>query len=224
MKLERSSTTFDMFQCVAAHGTDLPDRFRDLIFKAVKSDWALAQLETFILKSESPEGQEIKAMLGTTQAVDLIQGKCFVGCTVPYLIDLFNAFWSTSAGGVKINALPEEATAVVNHRISTSSSVHALHKHLIDLFEPFTKSHNISLRAFGETIGPLYGLANVTLSEAYGSALEPAPVTPSGNAAWKVFGGTIRSAYEDWAEGKPGEDGKVYVAPMAMNGNTGAFR
>jgi len=38
---------------------------------------------------------ELKSLIGTTQAIDLIQG------------------------GVKTNALPEEAWAVVNHRIAT---------------------------------------------------------------------------------------------------------
>src|SRR5258708_40240502 len=43
------------------------------------------------------------ALIGTTQAIDLVQG------------------------GVKANALPEEAWAVVNHRVPTQRSVFYIH-------------------------------------------------------------------------------------------------
>ena len=52
------------------------------------------------------------AVIGTTQAIDLVQG------------------------GVKTNALPEEAWAVVNHRIATQRSVFA---YVPFLFVPLTR-------------------------------------------------------------------------------------
>ena len=60
------------------------------MFQAVKSDSALEKLRDDLLALDPV----IKATLSTTQAVDLV--------------------W----GGVKVNALPEGATAVVNHRIA----------------------------------------------------------------------------------------------------------
>ena len=58
--------------------------------KAAKSDKALKKVEQMLL-----ENRDYGARITTTQAVDLI------------------------GGGVKINALPEQAWAVINHRIMT---------------------------------------------------------------------------------------------------------
>lgn len=68
----------------------MPEKLRKAIKKSVSSDKALKALEAIL-----SEDRELKSYIGTTQAIDLIQG------------------------GVKTNALPESAWAVVNHRIAT---------------------------------------------------------------------------------------------------------
>jgi Gly-Xaa carboxypeptidase len=88
--LHRTSPTYGTIQCYGAHGKNVPDSQRKLIERSVKSDKALGELEKLYLQNPF-----IKAQIGTTQAVDLVQG------------------------GVKVNALPESAEAVVNHRIAT---------------------------------------------------------------------------------------------------------
>jgi len=72
------------------HARELPGHLRALIKTSVHSDRALRKLEAELIQDI-----ELKSLIGTTQAIDLIQG------------------------GVKTNALPEEAWAVVNHRIAT---------------------------------------------------------------------------------------------------------
>jgi Gly-Xaa carboxypeptidase len=62
--------------------------------RSMHSDKSLRTLETLLFKDEM-----LKALAGTTQAIDLING------------------------GVKTNALPERAWAVVNHRIATERLV-----------------------------------------------------------------------------------------------------
>lgn len=71
-----------------------PEDLRKLARKAVTDDAALKVLQERLLASDPL----YQAMLGTTQAVDLIEG------------------------GVKVNALPERASAVVNHRIAEHRS------------------------------------------------------------------------------------------------------
>ncbi|KAG9031640.1 hypothetical protein FRB95_002449 [Tulasnella sp. JGI-2019a] len=201
--LSRTSSIFDFFQCLAAHAPDLPDSFRQTILKAQKSDKSLKQMEKFIKSGDSEWSRDATAILGTTQAVDLI------------------------SGGVKVNALPEEAHAVINHRISTESSVRALEEEITSLFTQFTADRKLSLNAFGKDVhnndascskasSSFSPIANVTISEAFGSALEPAPVTPMGTEAWRVLSGTIRASYQD-AEGA-GKD--IVVGPMTLGGNT----
>jgi Gly-Xaa carboxypeptidase len=69
----------------------MPARLRKDIKRSVSSDKALRRVEKTLFAIEPAA----KAAVGTTQAIDLING------------------------GVKTNALPEQAAAVVNHRIAT---------------------------------------------------------------------------------------------------------
>ena len=78
-----------MLQCVAEHAQVVPSSLRRMIEKSVHSDKALESLQSFVRKDIM-----LDSLVTTTQAIDLIQG------------------------GVKSNALPELAWAVLNHRIS----------------------------------------------------------------------------------------------------------
>ena len=78
-----------MLQCIAEHAQLVPSNLRRTIKKSVHSDKALKSLQPYILKDK-----ELYSLVATTQAIDLI------------------------GGGVKSNALPELAWAVVNRRIS----------------------------------------------------------------------------------------------------------
>lgn len=88
--LSRGTPTYWKAQCLAAHAPDLPHRLRKALKKSVKSDRALKQAQKELFKDKV-----FHALVSTTQAIDLING------------------------GVKTNALPEQAWAVVNHRIAT---------------------------------------------------------------------------------------------------------
>jgi Gly-Xaa carboxypeptidase len=80
-------------QCVGAHGAHVPLDLRKVIKRATHSEKALRLLEKELFKNPI-----YKSFVGTTQAIDLIRG------------------------GVKVNALPESAWAVINHRISVIRS------------------------------------------------------------------------------------------------------
>lgn len=88
--LLRSGTPFAAIQCVTSYGPNIPDTLKQLARRAAEDDEALAQLAQAIGTVSS----ESAVMLKTTQAVDLVEG------------------------GVKVNALPEKAKAIVNHRIA----------------------------------------------------------------------------------------------------------
>ena len=86
---------FATLQCIAEHAQSVPSDLRRKIKKSVYSDRALESLQSYILKDK-----ELYSLVTTTQAIDLI------------------------GGGVKSNALPELAWAVVNRRISVLRYVH----------------------------------------------------------------------------------------------------
>ena len=89
-RLSRNGTVFLMLECIAEHNLHVPEALKDLLEKAREDDDALDQLTELLLSLHPLFG----AFLSTTQAVTLIDG------------------------GVKVNALPERAEAVVNHRIA----------------------------------------------------------------------------------------------------------
>lgn len=161
-----------------------PEDLRELARKAATDDAALKVLQGRLLASDPL----YKAMLETTQAVDLVEG------------------------GVKVNALPERASAVVNHRIAEHrfyffvecaglylplafSSVGELQQHLIDILTPVALKYDLALVAFDSNVTS-GGAGQVTLSDFHWTALEPSPVTPTKYGPWATLQGTIKAAFE----------------------------
>ena len=89
--LNRTSTYYAQLQCQAEHDPLLSQKLKKLVKKSLKSNKALAALERELLKTDPMFGP----LAGTTQAVDIIHG------------------------GVKSNALPENAYFIMNHRIDS---------------------------------------------------------------------------------------------------------
>ncbi|KIJ65653.1 hypothetical protein HYDPIDRAFT_88243 [Hydnomerulius pinastri MD-312] len=190
--LARGSPVYKSVQCLARHAPELPASLRRDIIHAQHSDKALRSAEKQLFQNPT-----IKNLVGTTQAIDIVHG------------------------GVKVNALPEQAFAVVNHRIATESSVAATQARDINLLKSLASDFNLSYTAFGANINdvnsPAYG--TLTLSTAYGKeGLEPAPITPSDAAPYEVLSGTIKAAYNSH-RGITGND-NIIISPGIMSGNT----
>ncbi|KZT43126.1 carboxypeptidase S [Sistotremastrum suecicum HHB10207 ss-3] len=191
--LERSAATYHTIQCFGAHG-DLPRDVKKSIRRSLKSDRALREVQDYFFKVK-----EFKAQVGTTQAIDVI------------------------TGGVKANALPESASAIINHRIALDSSLAAVEERDTALVKSLAIHYNFSLNAFEEDIigpeGPFDG--SITLTDAFKMAFDPAPITPTDPEAqaYRILSGTIIATHEASdaykTSGKP-----IYVAPGVSTGNT----
>ncbi|KAI0793902.1 carboxypeptidase S [Fomes fomentarius] len=190
-RLSRGTPTYWKAQCLAAHAPDLPHRLRKALKKSVKSDRALKQAQEELFKDKV-----FHALVSTTQAIDLING------------------------GVKTNALPEQAWAVVNHRIATDSSVDAAKEHDTELLKSLAHKFNLSYTAFDTQVtahdAPAYG--TLTISDAWGAALEPAPISPIDAPEYALLSGTIKATYNAHRSLK-GDD-TIIVSPGIMSGNT----
>lgn len=109
------------------------------------------------------------------------------------------------------------------HPWLASSSVATVQQHDTDVPKHLAEEFNLTYTAFGSAISTQYGPAAGTLklSEAWGTELEPAPVTPSdeGSAPWRLFSGTIKATFN----AHRGLDGpnNIFVSPGIMPGNTG---
>ncbi|KAF7338838.1 Carboxypeptidase S [Mycena sanguinolenta] len=187
-KLETDTPAFNMAACFAVHAPDVPHKLKRAILRAPKSEKARKRAEDMLLTDPM-----IRALVGTTQAVDIV------------------------SGGVKSNALPEQAMALVNHRIATQSSVNATLTRDANLLLPLAERFNLSVTAFGEALTPS-AAAYGTLELSAPQPLEPAPITPSGSGAkpYELLAGTIREVFRVARTGV--ED--IVVAPGLMTGNT----
>ncbi|KAI0034441.1 hypothetical protein K488DRAFT_77198 [Vararia minispora EC-137] len=196
-ELHRATPFYGTVQCYAAHGKGLPKGLRHAIKKSVRSDRYLKEAERILFKDPS-----FKSLAGTTQAIDLIQG------------------------GVKSNALPEEAWAVVNHRIATDSSVEHVQDFDTKRLAKLAHKFNLTISAFGKDVTPVGApsFGKLTLEDAWGTSLEPAPITPTDADAvpFRVLSGTIRATYDSHynthADGAFKKE--IIVSPGIMSGNT----
>ncbi|KAH8991652.1 hypothetical protein EDB92DRAFT_642381 [Lactarius akahatsu] len=109
-QLDRATPICSTVQCVRQHAKEFPAHLRALIKLSTHSDSALHKLEAELIKD-----QAYKSLIGTTQAIDLIQ---------------------------ESDTLPEEAWAVVNHRIATQSSVSAVQQLDTDILKHLAKEFN----------------------------------------------------------------------------------
>lgn len=122
-------------------------------------------------------------------------------------------------GGNKVNALPEEAEAIVNYRLSAPHSVETVKQNAVAVLKPIASKFNLSLSAFepGNTSDAATSTPLLTLSTE--ADLEPAPISSTDvqNAVWNLFSGTIRQTFEDLDiyRGKT-----VIPAGDVMTGNT----
>ncbi|CAE7147068.1 unnamed protein product [Rhizoctonia solani] len=194
--LHRSSPMYTLLQCEAAYAAPdvLLPRFRKAIQRSLISDKALK----FVTEVMSMD-HIWKAFVGTTQAVDMIDG------------------------GVKANALPEQAKTLINHRIAIESSIADVQKHVAVKLAQWGKTYNLSVEAFGNDVSegraPFYG--TIVAGTTSVTAIDVAPVSPTDSEAkpWNVLSSSIRGAYRDSKNPKVAQ-GDIIVSPALMSGNT----
>ncbi len=188
--LQRSGTGFANAQCSVLYDTRYPPALRALAKKALHSDQALEHFMRALISFDKLFGVLFK----TTQAVDLING------------------------GVKINALPEVAAAVVNHRIGEHSSSKEVQQHITELVVPIGQEFNLTISAFGDQLD--FGDEGaIVLEDAFYSALEPSPVSPIHlKGPYGVLSGTIKATLQSSSRYKASG---VVVSPSLDLGNTG---
>ncbi|KAK0188759.1 hypothetical protein F5146DRAFT_933624 [Armillaria mellea] len=191
-KFLRSGTGFANAQCAATYDPKFTPSLRALARKALTDDRALEEFKRALIALNPI----VDVMLKTTQAVDLIQG------------------------GVKVNALPEKASAVINHRVAEHSSTEEVQQHIIELLVPIAAEYNLSVDAFGKTLdfGGVEG-GRMVLSDAFGSALQPSPVSPLDlKGPYGMLSGTIKATLQ--SSDRYEASGVVVMPSLGLGANT----
>ncbi|OCF45385.1 Gly-Xaa carboxypeptidase [Kwoniella heveanensis CBS 569] len=162
-KLTPASPYLTALQCAASHAASFPRKYS----KFLKTEGPTSY--PHLAKSLSSTSLARKALLGTTTAVDVVNG------------------------GVKVNALPELVTAKVNFRIDFSESIASTQHHIAKLAEKIAEDNGLLFSGFEgrekEELGGRY-----VHVELLGEALEPAPRTPAEGGVWDLFAGTVKGA------------------------------
>ncbi|KAJ3094827.1 hypothetical protein HDU97_007539 [Phlyctochytrium planicorne] len=143
-------------------------------------------------------GDRWKALLGTTQAVDVVKG------------------------GVKVNSLPEQVTVTINYRISAPSSVHQTEERIVNLLKPVASNLNLTIVQKPASPRPPLTLSpsdanasrgTITIETLPGS-FEPSPVASDATREFELVAATIRRTL------RLAEKEEVVVHPSEALGNT----
>jgi Gly-Xaa carboxypeptidase len=95
-RLYEENPYFIQLQCGAAYSPKFDSKLKNLLDKRLQTRSTCTTKHDPLALEAAKQGPEIKYLLQTSQAVDII------------------------SGGVKVNALPERAQAIVNHRVNGS--------------------------------------------------------------------------------------------------------
>ncbi|KAI9699867.1 MAG: hypothetical protein M1820_007042 [Bogoriella megaspora] len=182
-RLDNQNPYLGQLQCGAAHSPEFPKKLRGLL-QSRKTNICAAKPDHLALEA-AKAGPAIKYLMQTSQAVDLIEG------------------------GVKVNALPERASAIINHRINIGEQPQDVTTKVSYLSKKIAEKYNLTLHAF-DGVKEAPSSISLTMSE---NTLDAAPVTPTTVdpiSPFTILSGTTRALY--------GKD--IIVTPAIMTGNT----
>ncbi|KAJ6595817.1 hypothetical protein DFH09DRAFT_1305595 [Mycena vulgaris] len=143
----------------------------DALKKALSRERTWDKAAAMIAANSPADG----ARLMTTQAVDIIYG------------------------GVKVNALPEQATAIVNHRISVDSSVKEIQDRYVELLTPVAKRFNLTVILIQRSLklqrGSAWDIFSGTARHLWGEDVIVAPLLMNGGTDTRAFQNLTRAIY-----------------------------
>ena len=183
--LDDQNPYLGLLTCGAEHAPSFPSKLKHLLQRRQKGASLCKNKNDHLALEAAKAGPGTKYLMQTSIAADVI------------------------SGGVKVNALPERTTAIINHRINIGEHSASVHQKITALAKSIAQKYNLTLHAFD---GAKEEPSSIMLY-AGPNTLEPAPVTPTDVAAPSPYGilaGTTRALY--------GED--IVVAPGIMTGNT----
>ncbi|KDE09476.1 hypothetical protein, variant [Microbotryum lychnidis-dioicae p1A1 Lamole] len=192
-RLSTTSPIFNLLQCAAAHGKldqSLKSAVLDGSQKGKKGKKGRKRLASLY----AAQGRESRYLVTTSQAVDVI------------------------SGGIKVNALPETVTAVVNYRISVDESTQFVKDRLLKHVGRLAKLHNLDVEAFGSTwrnasSSSLIAKGGLLRLSTGTTEIAPAPNSPIDGPSWKVLAQSIRQTFKD-------KYPDLVVSPAMDTGNT----
>ncbi|KAJ9150454.1 Carboxypeptidase [Pleurostoma richardsiae] len=173
--LDERNPYYSQLHCGAAYSPKFPPKLKKLLAQRPSSP--PGDKPDYLAIEAAKQGPEIKYLLQTSQAVDVI------------------------SGGVKVNALPERVKVVINHRVNIGETIQVVYDRLAAISDEVAKKYNLTLHAFDGKEEPL----SISLSAP--SGLDFAPITPSDGSVispFSILAGSVRATYGDQTIVTPG--------------------
>ncbi|KAL5341451.1 hypothetical protein BJX70DRAFT_358833 [Aspergillus crustosus] len=190
--LHEKNPYLDQLRCGAVHGSEFPEKFRNLLRKHRGLEQYPGPHERDALAEEiAKEGPRTQYLVQTSSAVDVF------------------------SGGDKVNALPESASVKVNHRVNIGETTDKIEQRILNLATQTAKKYNLTIvNEFNSSPSPETPITNTLTLSILKEALPPSPLTPTSiknpSSPYAILSGTTRAVF--------GED--VIIAPGVMTGNT----
>lgn len=193
-------------QCGATHAAEFPPKLKKELRHRNSHRRHEQEEEDGSSSSSSPEicTKKDKLALEAAKQSDLVKYLF----TTSVAADLIS-------GGAKINALPERTVLTVNHRVNVGDRTQHVKDRMTSIATTVAKDFNLTLHAFPSSEDGGETPSSITLKTAFGTGLEPAPVSPTDvldgeTTPWSVLSGTTRALYGD----------ELIMAPGLSTGNT----
>lgn len=190
-RLTQTNSFRRVLECKAKYS---PDMMPSWLKDALRS----GEEENIAKRLAEEEGDD-RWLMQTSQAVDII------------------------SGGIKVNALPEQVQVTVNHRIAPHESIEFVNNHMENVLIPLAKHYGMKIikpgDAYTSNLTAMGELGTLTID--YPQSLVVAPISPTNNTVWDLFGGTLRHVFESTESA----NGRT-VVPVGdiMTGNTDTQR
>jgi Gly-Xaa carboxypeptidase len=187
-QLHQDNPLLDFLWCGAEHAPGFMSGLKYLLPKRGRTGILETIKRHSFPRLVSRVNRMARYLISTTQAVDVIHG------------------------GVKVNALPERTTVLINHRVNVGETSELIRQKLTKLADVIAKRHNLTLHVFDDSEEEQSSIGIRFM----GSVLEPAPITPTDasdeqkDTPWSVISSTTKALY-----GK-----EVVMAPGIMPANT----
>lgn len=186
--LPDESPMLNLFECLAEHGS-FPTLSKYIAKLSRSNSIARTLLTNKLLKNDFSE-----YTVRTSQAIDIIHG------------------------GDKNNALPLNATALINHRITIGDDINTILNKAKKHSEVVAEELGLGLQIASEVLKPDSGNGMIQID--YSDYKHVAPITPAFDKHWFRLTNHMKTFYEK--EVYPGKfsDRPYIITPAAMQGNT----
>lgn len=200
---EKSKAHIQFLQCMRDH-PEMPDTLRHALYKLEYAERALDNRFAAGATGVLPLPERVFLHLAPRALKHSRVDKARQGVLDVLDYNMLSLLKTTQAedvihGGVKVNALPESATALINHRIATYSRIADVEHRYKRLLTPLAEELGLSLTAFGEELVPHINASIGSLVIGRGSWIvdtrDPSPFEGPDAGPWRLLSSVIRQTW-----------------------------